>query len=148
MGRELLVLIQQEFQSAAQGSEHVLIPSPWHGATAPGPAAGGGAGCFYSQADFIAKTELFSHHKSLRTAQLFLWWTPQGTGFAALPFSPLNLGGSPFLCLVPMKSKDFSTQPLFCCECSPLECQTHMGSKPLELISLRDLKCQISANLK
>lgn len=82
----MLILIQQEFQSAAQGSE--LIPSLWHWATAPGPAPGGGAGCFYSQAEFIAKAELFSHHKSLRTAQPFLWWTPEGAGFAALLFHP------------------------------------------------------------
>lgn len=27
----------------------------------------------------------------MRTAQLFLWWTPEGAGFIHLLFSPLNL---------------------------------------------------------
>lgn len=101
-------------------------------------AAAGGAGWFK------AKAELFSHHKSLSTAQLFLCWTPQPVGFAALLLHP-EIWGFPILT---MKNKDFSTQPLFCCKCSPSEWQMHVGSKPLEFISLRDLKCQISANLK
>lgn len=68
--------------AAAQGSEHVLVHSPWHRATAPGQQRE------EEQAAFIAEAELFSHHKSLRTAQLFLWWTPGGAGFAALLFHP------------------------------------------------------------
>lgn len=60
-----------EAVAAAQGSEHELIPSPWHWATAPGPAPGGGEGCFHSQAAFIAKAELFSHHKSLKLHSSF-----------------------------------------------------------------------------
>lgn len=137
MRREMLVLVEQEFQSAAQGS--AMCSSPAQGT---GPllrtAAAGGAGWFK------AKAELFSHHKSLRTAQLFLCWTPQPAGFAALLLHP-EIWGFPILSI---KSKDFSTQPLFCCKCSPSEWQMHVGSKPLEFISLRDLKCQISANLK
>lgn len=67
--------------------------------------------------DFISMLELFSHHKSVETAQLFLWWTPEGAEFTGLLFSPLN-GVCHYSCLISvfgaMKSRYFFTSQLFC----------------------------------